>query len=994
MYKKSYYLVCFALAMALAGVAQGAALAPDDGSVKDNLSLWLRNPGVNFDEASGIWVDVSGNAHDAEPVGEVSARGATFVGPTLSSGSNPAVFGGEFTTVKFAGDVDDLLRATNLNGGVGLSELTIFAVYSVSNIDQSGVDATRPVGIGSFQGEGANLGDNFNLSIDVTIRKDNGFVSGATATHPEDLFFIRVARMNGSAIDQWFNTDGVLEQVHSGGGPVFTTSTDIFYLGDLRGGVTDSYYSYTDIEIAEAVVYNTALTDAQIERVSEWLQANLSEGGGPPLAAKPNPADGALLESTWVNISWRPGYYAVSHDVYIGENFDDVNDGAEGTFQGNQAGTFLVVGFPGFPYPDGLVPGTTYYWRIDEVNDTEPNSPWKGDIWSFTVPPKTAYNPEPTDVAKFIDPNVELSWTAGFGAKLHHVYFGDNFDDVNNAVGGLPQANAAYTLSTLELDKVYYWRIDEFDGAATQKGDVWSFKTRPVIPITDPNLVGWWKLDEGMGITALDWSGHGNHGILFGPEWTIPGLLSDAALNFGGSDYVAIQNLSYNSTGNTGVTVCAWIRTSSGVNQFIASFDRDNYWRLEINGNGGGPGQVGWDVMTSSGQVDYGSSTRVDDGLWHHVTGVFDNGRLTIYIDGRPEAPASGGNTFGSGNLRYGFIGANSEASVFNGNRGSGSSIFGDIDEMHIYDKALTVEEILQVMRGDPLLAWDPKPSNGSTPNIRDASPLSWSPGDNASEHDVYFGTDRDAVANADETDTTGTYRGRQGVTTYNPPEGVEWGGGPYYWRIDEYNTDATISKGSVWSFTVADYLTVDDFEDYDTGENQIWYAWKDGLGYGTPGTEPYAPGNGTGSAVGDDTTGSYTEETIVHGGGKSMPFWYDNSVFRYSEAQKTLTYPRDWTEEGVGVLSLWFYGDASNAAEPLYVALNGSAVVTHDNPNAAQIDIWTEWTIDLQAFADQGVNLANVNTLAIGFGNRNNPQVGGSGKMYFDDIRLYRPAP
>jgi len=186
----------------------------------------------------------------------------------------------------------------------------------------------------------------------------------------------------------------------------------------------------------------------------------------------------------------------------------------------------------------------------------------------------------------------------------------------------------------------------------------------------------------------------------------------------------------------------------------------------------------------------------------------------------------------------------------------------------------------------------------------------------------------------------------------------------------------------------------VDDFEDYDTGDNQIWYAWKDGLGYGTPGTEPYAPGNGTGSAVGDDTTGSYTEETIVHGGGKSMPFWYDNSVFRYSEAQKTLTYPRDWTEEGVGVLSLWFYGDASNVAEPMYVALNDSAVVTHDNPNAAQIETWTEWTIDLQAFADQGVNLANVNTLAIGFGNRNNPQVGGSGKMYFDDIRLYRPAP
>jgi hypothetical protein len=77
-----------------------------------------------------------------------------------------------------------------------------------------------------------------------------------------------------------------------------------------------------------------------------------------------------------------------------------------------------------------------------------------------------------------------------------------------------------------------------------------------------------------------------------------------------------------------------------------------------------------------------------------------------------------------------------------------------------------------------------------------------------------------------------------------------------------------------------------------------------------------------------------------------------------------------------------------------LYVVLNGSAVVSHDNPNAAQTDTWTEWVIPLQAFADQGVNLANVNTIGLGLGDRNNPQAGGSGTMYFDDIRLYPPPP
>jgi len=285
-------------------------------------------------------------------------------------------------------------------------------------------------------------------------------------------------------------------------------------------------------------------------------------------------------------------------------------------------------------------------------------------------------------------------------------------------------------------------------------------------------------------------------------------------------------------------------------------------------------------------------------------------------------------------------------------------------------------------MRGDPSLAWGPSPSQGSTLYIRDATPLSWSPGDNASQHDVYFGTDRDAVADADTSDATGIYRGRQGVTIYTPAEGVEWGGGPYYWRVDEYNTDATISKGNVWSFSVTDYIGIDDFEDYnDYPPDEIFSTWIDGW---------EVPTNGSMSS---HVEPPFAETTIVHGGGQSMPLYYDNN-FMYSEATMTLVWPRDWTEEGVGVLSLWFYGDAANAAERMYVALNGIATVYHGNPDAALIDTWTEWRIDLQEFAAQGVNLANVNTISIGFGNKNNLQAGGSGLVFFDDIRLYRPAP
>ena len=83
--------------------------------------------------------------------------------------------------------------------------------------------------------------------------------------------------------------------------------------------------------------------------------------------------------------------------------------------------------------------------------------------------------------------------------------------------------------------------------------------------------------------------------------------------------------------------------------------------------------------------------------------------------------------------------------------------------------------------------------------------------------------------------------------------------------------------------------------------------------------------------------------------------------------------------------------GILSNAAEQMYVVLNESAVVNNDNPNAAQLAEWTEWRIDLQDFADLGVDLTNVDSIGIGFGERNNPQAGGSGLVFFDDIRLYR---
>jgi hypothetical protein len=358
---------------------------------------------------------------------------------------------------------------------------------------------------------------------------------------------------------------------------------------------------------------------------------------------------------------------------------------------------------------------------------------------------------------------------------------------------------------------------------------------------------------------------------------------------------------------------------------------------------------------------------------------VFDKGRTTIYIDGQPEASVTSGATFGTGNIRFGILGVNNNATTFNGATGIGSPIGGDVDDLRIYDRALTPEEIIVVMRGDPLLAWAPSPATGSTPDIANASPLGWSAGDSAASHDVYFGTDRGAVAAAGK--ESPEFQGNQTAVSLSVDSLIEFGGGDYFWRVDEVEADGTVHGGSIWEFTVPDYLIVDDIESYndldedDPASNRIYLAWIDGFGTTTNG------------AVVGNLDIPLTERGNVHGGGQAMPYTYDNTG-KTSEATLTLTSGKDWTAEGVTKLSLWFRGDAANSAERMFIALNGNAIVYHDDPAPTQMIRWTEWVIDLSAF---GVDLTNVNTITIGFGTKDAPAAGGTGTMYFDDMRLIR---
>ena len=669
--------------------------------------------------------------------------------------------------------------------------------------------------------------------------------------------------------------------------------------------------------IDDVRIYTKALTEAEL--------AEVMAGPPAPLAAGPDPADGVTIEQNWSNLSWLPGTWAVSHDLYFGSDYDAVNQGAEGTFIGNTTNTVQVVGFPGFPAPEGLEPGTTYYWRVDEINPDNVDSPWKGIVWSFTLPPRGAYKPIPADTMKFVKIDAELSWTAKWGAALFGVYFGTDPAEVENATGAAPSGKRTFDPGTLELNTTYYWRVDSFDGAAWSTGDVWSFTTtRP-----GGGLVGEY-VNYGGGVPDPPESPFQNvtltridPGIDFqwGNDSPEPGVIDE-------------DNFAVRWTGELEVPLTGRYTfrttTDDGVLLYINGVEMAKAWRTQS-------------AVEQSSTIDL-------------VAGEFASIKMIYFAT--------------SGNAQ------------------------ADLNWEH---ESFPLEIIPSAALSPPLRAGLIKPVNQAV-NVSQTPDLLWTAGDHAAEHDVYLGMDAAAVGAAN-TGTPDVYQGRQSETGFSP-EPLEWNT-TYYWRVDEVNAAHPDSpwKGSVWSFTTADFLIVDDFESYNAYENQIWWTWKDGLGFAAHDDEPAYNGNGTGSAVGDEMTVSYTEEANRHGGAQSMPVFYDNNkqnTAKYSEAELTLSTIRDWTEGGVEELSLWFHGDAANSSERLYVAVSNVAgpagVVYHNDSNAATIDSWTEWVIPLQTLADQGIDLTNVDRIALGIGNRSNPVAGGSGKMLFDDIRLYRP--
>ena len=134
--------------------------------------------------------------------------------------------------------------------------------------------------------------------------------------------------------------------------------------------------SFTGL-IDDVRVYDYVLT---LEEVVDAMH-----GTGPELASEPDPEDVTTDVAVDTVVTWIPGEFAATHDVYIGTSFDDVNDASKA----NPMGVLLSQGQAVTAYDpaDLLEFNTTYYWRIDEVNAAPDNTIFKGPVWSFTTEP-------------------------------------------------------------------------------------------------------------------------------------------------------------------------------------------------------------------------------------------------------------------------------------------------------------------------------------------------------------------------------------------------------------------------------------------------------------------------------------------------------------------------------------------------------------------------------------------------------------------------------
>jgi hypothetical protein len=553
--------------------------------------------------------------------------------------------------------------------------------------------------------------------------------------------------------------------------------------------------------------------------------------------------------------------------------------------------------------------------------------------------PQLASAPSPGDGATDVCRDAVLSWTPGDYAPTtngHKVFFSEYFTDVNDGlpaalqtdpVEGTPQDSNMYpTTGTLDLD----------------------FGTTYYWRVDEANGPGWDEGNVWQFTVEL---------FAFPIENITATASSERNENQGPEKTINESGLDANDLHSTTETDM-WLSADCEPGEAWIKYQFDKIYKLHQmwvwNHNSTNEDVLGFGLKDVT--IEY--SLTGADGDWTMLGGVPEFNQAPGVYDGVSEYAYNTTVDFGGVAAKYVRITAESNWSII------GIKKYGLSEVRFFYI---------------PVRARKPSPTSGVTGVDLDKV-LSWRAGREADEHQVYFGTDEQVVATS--TTPVDTIPGGECESSYDPPGLLDLGQ-TYYWRIDEVNEseEPAIWKGDLWNFTTDEYLIVDDMESYndedpaDPNSNRIFFTWIDGLG---------DPANG--SQVGH-LDAPFAEQDIVHGGNQSMPFYYDNSSVNYSEATASiadLEVDGDWTKVGIKALSLWFYGDPNNdATERMYVKLNGVEAEYDGSISDLGEPWWHEWNIDLTELT----GMDNVTDISIGFGE---PGGGGSGLVYFDDIRLY----
>jgi len=305
--------------------------------------------------------------------------------------------------------------------------------------------------------------------------------------------------------------------------------------------------------------------------------------------------------------------------------------------------------------------------------------------------------------------------------------------------------------------------------------------------LNDPSLIAWWGFDEGTGTLAADGSGNGNNGTIHGAAVWVPGVHGEALALNGTDTYVSTEFSLLNDL--DAFTVAGWV-SAVNTSSYAGLFGQNDLLEFGFTSeNGSGVGT--W--MLGNGWAYLGAAYPFSYPSWHHVAMTGDATRVVIYIDGQAQASDEGGMVSGTSTFTFSIGGF-----VFNDIL---DSIDGELDDVWVYSRALTQEEIQTLMKGvgGPGFASSPMPAHDANDVPRD-SLLSWTPGEFANTHNVYFGSDfEDANSGVPASEA-------QDANTFNP--GLLAFGETYFWRVDEVNgtPDKTVYRGSIWSFEVEPY--------------------------------------------------------------------------------------------------------------------------------------------------------------------------------------------